>query len=49
MRENKITKGGEDDHKILLWGLTYLHLLGELGHKYLSANKITIIIKKNTN
>lgn len=26
------------DHKIPISGMNYLHLLGELGHKYLSAN-----------
>ena len=36
-----MTIGGEDDRKIPLSGLSYLHLLGELGHKYLSTNLIT--------
>jgi len=31
----------EENHKIPLSGLSYLHLLGELGHIYLSANLIT--------
>lgn len=58
-RENKMTMRG-DDHKIPLSGMNYLHLLGELGHKYLSANYIakssqkenaqfTLIIKEVSN
>lgn len=31
----------EENHEIPLSGLSYLHLLGELGHIYLSANLIT--------
>ena len=31
----------EENHRIPLSGLTYLHQLEELGHKYLSANLIT--------
>jgi len=31
----------EENHRIPLSGLSYLHPLGELGHIYLSANLIT--------